>query len=66
MKAMNGGNEKRHAIPTFIRRLMPDASESELQEGTNNLTQYLSVVRRIFERMQRDASIDSQSDGEIV
>lgn len=38
-------------VPKFIRRLMPSASEEELREATETFTQYMAVVRRIYERI---------------
>ncbi len=38
-------------IPKFIRRLMPAASDEEMQEATETFKQYMTVVRRIYERI---------------
>lgn len=37
--------------PTFIRALMPEASEEELLEATDNVKRYLAVVLRIHPRL---------------
>ncbi len=45
-----------HHIPAFIRKLMPDASEIELEEATENVKRYLAIVLRMYERLKREAS----------
>ncbi len=40
-----------HPVPKFIRRLMPSASEEELQAATETFLQYMGLVRRIYERI---------------
>jgi len=47
--------EPAEAIPTFIRRVMPGASELELREATDALKQYMAAVLRIHERLEREA-----------
>lgn len=43
-------------IPLFIRRVMPDATETELQQAAENFREYLAVILRIFERLKREAN----------
>jgi hypothetical protein len=47
--------ETTEAIPTFIHRVMPVASELELREATDALKQYMAAVLRIHERLAREA-----------
>lgn len=49
-------------IPAFIRKLMPTASEAELEEATENVKRYLVVVLRMYERLKREAA-ESDSTG---
>jgi len=42
----------RGSVPPFIRRLMPDAPEPELEEAIENVKRYLSVMSRIAERLE--------------
>jgi len=42
------------SIPSFIRRLMPAASEEELFAATDRMRQYLAIVMRIHERLERE------------
>jgi hypothetical protein len=51
-------------IPSFIRRVMPDASDAELREATATLDEYMAVVWEIFQRIKREkAEIDSHKSG---
>lgn len=45
-------------VPAFIRRLMPGASEEELQEATENWLAYMGVIWRIHERLRADGERD--------
>lgn len=50
-------------IPKFIRRLMPNATDDELLEATNNFKAYLAVVIRLSDEVSRKTTApDSQSD----
>jgi hypothetical protein len=47
-------------VPRFIRRLMPHASEEELQAATDTFLQYMALTRRIYERVTLErAELDS-------
>ena len=39
---------------TLLTRAYPNLSEEQLREAEENLRQYLAVVRRIFERLERE------------
>jgi hypothetical protein len=43
-------------IPAFIRDLMPNATEAELEQAAGNFREYLAVVIRIHERLMREAA----------
>ncbi len=43
-------------IPSFIRRVMPNASEEELQEATENFDEYMKMVWEIHERLNAEQS----------
>ena len=52
---------ERGAIPNFIRRLMPGATEPELRSATETFRQYMAAVLRIHTRLQREAlPVDSR------
>src|SRR5258706_7767674 len=40
--------------PQFFRRVMPDASEAELEEATNNFDEYMRVVWDIIQHSKAD------------
>jgi hypothetical protein len=44
------------SVPSFIRRLMPDASQAELQQATENFEEYMIVVRDIHRRLQSEGA----------
>ena len=46
----------RSKIPSFIRRWMPNASEEELIEATENFGKYVAIVIRVYERRARENS----------
>lgn len=48
---MHTNDDNSGGVPSFIRELMPDASDSELAEATDNLRLYLGVVLRIHRRL---------------
>jgi hypothetical protein len=50
-------------IPKFIRRLMPNATEGELREATDNFRQYMSVIERIYQRIAQSSPPDSRQFG---
>jgi len=41
-------------IPLFIRRIMEDATEAELQEATETFMRYMEIVIRIHERTEEN------------
>jgi hypothetical protein len=41
-------------IPLFIRNLMPEATEAELQQAAENFREYLAIVLQIFKRIKRE------------
>ena len=41
-------------ISEFVRGLMPDESEAELIDATNNLREYLAVIYRITLRREAE------------
>ncbi len=41
-------------VPSFIRELMPDATEEKLQEATDNVKRYLNVALRTHERIEAE------------
>jgi hypothetical protein len=47
-----------------LRNLYPDLSEDELKQADENLTQYLALVLRIFERLELDVEtkIDAETE----
>jgi hypothetical protein len=47
--------ERKDVVPKFIRRLMPQATEAELQEATETFKQYMAVALRIYTRLKREA-----------
>lgn len=49
-------------IPKFVRRVMPGASEVELRKATEALKQYMVVVLRIHERLEREAAQGDSRD----
>lgn len=51
-------------IPKFIRRVMPNASETELCEATATFDEYMAVVWEIFQRIEREKQkVDSPKLG---
>lgn len=42
---------------------MPDANEEELKEATVNFRDYLEVLYRIFERLDREGRLDEIQSG---
>jgi len=57
-------------IADIVRHWMPDASEDELREATINLREYLSVIYRIFLRLEAENKLDeicviSDMDGRV-
>lgn len=50
-------------VPQFIRRLMPNATDDELREATDNFRQYMSVVERIYQRIAQSSPSDSPQFG---
>jgi hypothetical protein len=47
-------NDEPKRIPLFIRRVMPDATEAELQEAAETFIRYMGIVIPIHERMERE------------
>jgi hypothetical protein len=55
---MNG--EQLNGIPRFIRRVMPTATDAELQEAADTFREYMAIVLRIYERVKQEhAGTDS-------
>lgn len=52
---------ERYVAP-FIRRLMKDASEEEIQEASENLRQYLLLMWRIYCRREEEGTMGELSD----
>ena len=50
-------------VPLFIRRVMPNATDAELQEAAKTFREYVKIVIGIAERLdrQRDESNSSKS-----
>ena len=46
-------SDEQQYVPPFVRRLMPKASEEEIQQAAQNLSDYLKVVYEIF--LEREA-----------
>jgi hypothetical protein len=46
--------QQAQAIPKFIRRLMPAASDAELQAAADTFRRYLAVVIRMHNRIERE------------
>jgi len=49
-------------IPEFIRELMPDATEAELLDATDNFRGYIAIVLRIYERSRRESLASDSPD----
>jgi len=47
-------SDSQFEIPGFIRRVMPQASETELREATVTFDEYMAVVWEIFQRIKRE------------
>jgi hypothetical protein len=47
-------SEQKGDIPKFIRRVMPGATDVELQEATETLKQCMAVALRIYTRTKRE------------
>jgi len=47
------------SVPKFLRRVMPEATESELREATATFDEYMAVVWEIFQRIERETTDDS-------
>ncbi len=41
-------------IPKLIRRVMPDATDEELLEATQNFEEYMQVVWEIAQRIRKE------------
>lgn len=53
-------------ISPLVRKWMPDASETELIEATENLRRYLGVVYRIYCRLKEEGKLlRSGGDGDV-
>lgn len=48
-------------IVSLIRSLYPDASDEELRRAEQALGEYLAVVLRIFDRLEREKQTDSSN-----
>lgn len=44
-------------ISPLVKKWMPDASESELEEATENFRRYLAVAYRVYERLEREGRL---------
>jgi hypothetical protein len=44
-------------IPSLVRRLMPNASEQELIEATENLRRFVCVAEKIYLEMKRNGTL---------
>lgn len=53
---MSDAHSHNSRIPTFIRNLMPHATDAELEEATENVKRYLAVALRIYERLKREST----------
>jgi hypothetical protein len=51
--------EKPDNTVPLIRALYPTASEQELEEAQQTLTDYVAAVLRIFDRVKRERESDS-------
>lgn len=49
-------------VPSFIRRIMPDASEIELQEAAENFKEYMTVVLGIYRRLKSEGTYEQVMD----
>ena len=49
-------------IPSFIRRVMPEASEAELEEATENSKEYMIVVLGIYRRLKSEGTYEQVMD----
>jgi len=51
----------RNDVPKFVRALMPESTERELQEATAALREYLAAVLRVHDRISRERTpVDSE------
>ena len=48
----------------LVRSLYPNASEEELGEAQQALTEYVASVLRIFDRIEREWQDDSRDEGD--
>jgi hypothetical protein len=48
-----------------IQQLYPNLTEEELAEAEKNLTAYLSIVARIFDRLQKERGASADSIGTL-
>lgn len=53
-------NSGQQNLETILRSLCPNANEDELREAEENLKEYLRVVVRIHDRLQREARMQDQ------
>jgi hypothetical protein len=42
--------ERKDVVPKFIRRIMPNATDAQLREATDNFKQYMAIALRIYMR----------------
>jgi hypothetical protein len=49
-------------IAPLIRSLYPNGSDQELREAQQGLIEYVAVVLRIFDRLERERQGDSRDD----
>jgi hypothetical protein len=47
-------------VAPLIRSLYPNASDQELEEAQQGLTEYVATVLRIFDRIERERQDDSR------
>jgi hypothetical protein len=51
-------------VVELIRSLYPDASDEELREAQQSLTEYVAAVLRIFDRIDRERGDDSHEEAD--
>ncbi len=47
------------AIPEYIRRVMPNASDADLQQAVATFDEYMAVIWEIVDRLSRERRSDS-------
>lgn len=52
-------------IPKFVRRVMPNATETEVREATATFDEYMSIVWEIFQRIKREQTEGDSPNSEL-